>query len=47
MDEELSDDLATAVLQINMAMESLIRQCPDQYLWGYARFKQPRREAML
>jgi len=47
MDEELSDDLATAVLQINTAMESLIRQCPDQYLWGYARFKQPRREAML
>jgi KDO2-lipid IV(A) lauroyltransferase len=33
------------VLQINRAMEQLIRQCPEQYLWGYARFKQPRHEA--
>jgi KDO2-lipid IV(A) lauroyltransferase len=27
---------------INRAMESLIRQRPDQYLWGYQRYKQPR-----
>jgi KDO2-lipid IV(A) lauroyltransferase len=27
---------------INRAMESLIRQCPQQYLWGYHRYKQPR-----
>jgi KDO2-lipid IV(A) lauroyltransferase len=32
-------------LQINQAMEHLIRQCPEQYLWGYARYKQPRAEA--
>ena len=29
---------------INRAMEAVIRQCPQQYLWGYARYKQPRRE---
>ena len=27
---------------INEAMEHTIRQCPQQYLWGYARYKQPR-----
>jgi Kdo2-lipid IVA lauroyltransferase/acyltransferase len=38
----LSSDLAQASAQINQAMESLIVQCPSQYLWGYARYKQPR-----
>ena len=47
MHEALSDDLATAVLQINTAMEGLIRQCPEQYLWGYARFKHPRHEELV
>jgi KDO2-lipid IV(A) lauroyltransferase len=42
----LSDDLPAAVLQINRALESVIRQCPSQYLWGYARFKQPRHEVL-
>ncbi|GKS90085.1 lysophospholipid acyltransferase family protein [Acidovorax sp. SUPP2539] len=41
----LSEDLDAAVLQINQAMEHTIRQSPDQYLWGYARYKQPRAEA--
>lgn len=27
---------------INAAMETLIRKCPEQYLWGYNRYKQPR-----
>ena len=27
---------------INRAMERLIRQCPQQYLWGYDRYKVPR-----
>ncbi|HEY8711181.1 MAG TPA: lysophospholipid acyltransferase family protein, partial [Burkholderiaceae bacterium] len=27
---------------INRAMERLIRQCPQQYLWGYHRYKAPR-----
>jgi KDO2-lipid IV(A) lauroyltransferase len=46
MAETLSDDLPAAVLQINHALESLIRQCPSQYLWGYARFKHPRHEVL-
>lgn len=41
----LSDQMDQAVLQINQAMEHLIRQSPEQYLWGYARYKQPRAEA--
>ena len=45
MPEPLSSELEAAVLQINQAMEHLIRQCPEQYLWGYARYKQPRAEA--
>jgi Kdo2-lipid IVA lauroyltransferase/acyltransferase len=28
---------------MNRAMEFLIRQCPEQYLWGYHRFKAPRK----
>ncbi|MBA3057543.1 MAG: lysophospholipid acyltransferase family protein [Gammaproteobacteria bacterium] len=35
---------AQAVRAINAALESLIRACPQQYLWGYARYKQPRQE---
>ena len=27
---------------VNRAMERLIRQCPQQYLWGYHRYKAPR-----
>ena len=45
MTTALSPELDTAVLQINQAMEQLIRECPAQYLWGYARYKQPRNDA--
>lgn len=38
----LSADLPAAGTQINQAMEALVRQSPAQYLWGYARYKQPR-----
>ena len=38
-------DAAQAAGAINLAMEDLIRQCPQQYLWGYARYKQPRQDA--
>jgi Kdo2-lipid IVA lauroyltransferase/acyltransferase len=41
LDAPLSADLSQAVLQINQAMEQVVRQCPAQYLWGYARYKQP------
>ena len=40
--EPLQADLTQATGQINAAMEVLIRQCPTQYLWGYARYKAPR-----
>jgi Kdo2-lipid IVA lauroyltransferase/acyltransferase len=45
MAQPLSADLGAAVAQINAEMERLIRECPQQYLWGYARYKQPRKEA--
>lgn len=37
-------DLHEAATVINRAMEQLIAECPQQYLWGYARYKQPREE---
>lgn len=40
--DKLPVDLLHAVTAINQAMESLILQCPWQYLWGYARYKRPR-----
>ena len=44
MTHPLAADMAQAVAQINAEMEGLIRACPEQYLWGYARYKQPRGE---
>jgi Kdo2-lipid IVA lauroyltransferase/acyltransferase len=38
----LSDEPVRAATQINAAMEGLVRECPQQYLWGYARYKSPR-----
>ncbi len=40
--EPLATDPVTAAGQINRAMEALVRRCPQQYLWGYARYKAPR-----
>ena len=45
--QPLAQDLASrpawsAVTAVNRAMEALVLQCPQQYLWGYARYKQPR-----
>jgi KDO2-lipid IV(A) lauroyltransferase len=40
----LPTDSLQAAKTINQAMETLIRNCPQQYLWGYARYKQPRQE---
>ena len=42
---EIAHEPGAAAAQVNSAMESLIRECPQQYLWGYARYKQPRAEA--
>ncbi len=45
-DDPGSADSQTACASvINRAMEALIRQCPQQYLWGYNRYKTPRAEA--
>ena len=41
----LAEDPALAALQINRAMEALVRECPPQYLWSYDRYKAPRRAA--
>ena len=45
INQGLDGDLATAVQRMNIEMESLIRACPNQYLWGYGRYKQPRVES--
>ncbi len=42
---DLAPQDAPATAQINAAMESLIRKRPQQYLWGYARWKAPRDES--
>jgi KDO2-lipid IV(A) lauroyltransferase len=31
----------SAVRNVNRALEDLIRECPEQYLWGYNRYKTP------
>jgi KDO2-lipid IV(A) lauroyltransferase len=42
-DDAASPDTHTACASVvNRAMEALIRQCPQQYLWGYNRYKTPR-----
>jgi KDO2-lipid IV(A) lauroyltransferase len=38
----LPDGEQAAAAAINQEMERLILQCPQQYLWGYHRYKQPR-----
>jgi KDO2-lipid IV(A) lauroyltransferase len=43
--EEIPADAAAqqeAAAIVNRAMEGLIRACPQQYLWGYHRYKSPR-----
>lgn len=39
----VAEDPAAAAAQVNAQMEAMIRECPGQYLWGYARYKDPRR----
>ena len=41
----LDADTVQATTQINQALGALILSCPGQYLWGYARYKQPRQAA--
>ncbi len=37
----LEGDLMQRAAQLNRELEALIRQCPEQYLWGYNRYKVP------
>ncbi len=39
---ELPAQPEQAAGQVNACMEALVRECPSQYLWGYARYKAPR-----
>jgi KDO2-lipid IV(A) lauroyltransferase len=41
LSQPLSGNLAERVAQINREIETLIRLCPGQYLWGYNRYKCP------
>ncbi len=41
----LSADLTEAVAQLSAGIERLIRECPQQYLWSYGRYKPPRAQA--
>lgn len=40
----LAAGLAAATRHVNEEMERLVRECPAQYLWGYARYKPPHGE---
>lgn len=44
LDQPLASDAILAATQINAAMEQLVLACPQQYLWAYARYKQPRQD---
>ena len=39
--QPLQSDVAACTRQINQEMERLIRECPSQYLWAYARYRPP------
>src|SRR5574340_222184 len=39
--QALGGTLAQRVAGINRELEALIRECPEQYLWGYNRYKRP------
>ena len=42
--EALPGDVTLAANVVNRAMEALVLRCPEQYLWGYARYKTPRED---
>jgi KDO2-lipid IV(A) lauroyltransferase len=44
-DASVADAQTASATVINRAMEALIRRCPQQYLWGYNRYKTPRANA--
>ncbi|WP_332775003.1 lysophospholipid acyltransferase family protein [Polaromonas sp.] len=46
LDAAPKSDLLPTVTQINQAIEAIVLSQPGQYLWGYARYKTPRKEAL-
>ena len=42
--KQLSADPVEAAAQVNAEMEKLILKHPDQYYWGYERYKAPKRQ---
>ena len=41
MQGALPEDRAAAARRVNAEVEALVRECPEQYLWGYNRYKRP------
>ncbi|MGZ5041344.1 MAG: lysophospholipid acyltransferase family protein [Usitatibacter sp.] len=41
MEEPLPADRREAARAVNERVEKLVRECPEQYLWGYNRYKRP------
>lgn len=41
LEERLPEDRREAARRVNAMVEKLVRECPAQYLWGYARYKRP------
>jgi KDO2-lipid IV(A) lauroyltransferase len=41
LSQPLAGTLAERTAQLNAELETLVRQCPEQYLWGYNRYKIP------
>lgn len=39
--DSLPEDDAAAARALNLALEMVIRRCPEQYLWTYNRYKDP------
>jgi KDO2-lipid IV(A) lauroyltransferase len=37
----LTGDALQRATQLNIELETLVRRCPEQYLWGYNRYKRP------
>jgi KDO2-lipid IV(A) lauroyltransferase len=41
LEEPLPRDKRAAAARLNAMVETLVRECPAQYLWGYNRYKRP------
>lgn len=46
LDTADKSDMLHAVTVINQAVEAIVLKQPHQYLWGYARYKTPRKESV-